>query len=455
MGQRRVCSYFHSRCKHSSPTPITFWSLPQDIRDTIYRYSDILCGAVLLIGADDELKLPVCYEYGGREVFYYEEELAPYWEADLDNYNDMRWLSSDFDADMTRYMFSKNEIYLVYDSAQENLRTFLRYSNQEICGIERLSVLLHRDYEVKHYEYCVSEPDTAQFNRLRSWYEPHDLRTNSLDEEKFKSTVPEYQKRDRFFVTYWRLFVERLRECKGLPRLHLRVAFDAFDSVLIEMLLKMLEGLNIGQLTVQIEQSLGAAFAARVEQAIVSITAAERRTWQPFRFLDLPPELRSHILGLAGLINPQGKITVHPCDISKDPHSPGGWTFEEACTAEFWCMRHEFCSITIGSVHPHCGCWEVPQSLFLICRQLWQEATHVLYSQNRIIFAQHLHHVGCIRSQSPLSQWVDFLNRFLSIQALSATREFELVLRWRPEDKYQISSDICEDLGPVIQRLNR
>ena len=63
MVQTRICSYYRTRCKHvAAAAPATFLSLPEDLRDRIYRDAGVVIGASLrLIGPlPQELNDRIC-----------------------------------------------------------------------------------------------------------------------------------------------------------------------------------------------------------------------------------------------------------------------------------------------------------------------------------------------------------------------------------------------------------
>lgn len=129
----------------------------------------------------------------------------------------------------------------------------------------------------------------------------------------------------------------------------------------------------------------------------------------PFRFFDLPLEIRLSILAYTDLVTPFSEVCWHPAR---------GFYCSFLCTqCEYWCHRaasgqqpdplgdrqhwgclfrfcgllsppssdgNLFCRVRHGAYTTSCQCWETPQDLMLVSRAFYSEAASVFYSRNRI-----------------------------------------------------------------------
>ncbi|KUI62865.1 hypothetical protein VP1G_09991 [Cytospora mali] len=144
-----------------------------------------------------------------------------------------------------------------------------------------------------------------------------------------------------------------------------------------------------------------------------------------FRFTDLPAELRLEILKYTDLITPLKEVEWNPkdgyylryrtitCIRAYKPSyefgtcpPPGDWTPNDRvpCDQNFYhhscqfrncwqgpaengcfCQRYHAAYTASSSSRKQCACWMPPQPLFLVSRQLYQDAQFVFFHHNRII----------------------------------------------------------------------
>jgi hypothetical protein len=123
----------------------------------------------------------------------------------------------------------------------------------------------------------------------------------------------------------------------------------------------------------------------------------------PFRYMDLPAELRLQILEHTDLVVPFAEVEYSAlgecysaCNTARYPASD----FRMVCTTIGRCYmecqgddcpHHEslgcFCKLqhSVASSHPSCICWEPPTNLFLVSKQMNREASSVFFGRNRFI----------------------------------------------------------------------
>ncbi|KAH7368164.1 hypothetical protein B0T11DRAFT_276557 [Plectosphaerella cucumerina] len=108
----------------------------------------------------------------------------------------------------------------------------------------------------------------------------------------------------------------------------------------------------------------------------------------PFRFMDLPQELRLHILRYTDLVTPRKSVTwdlAHGYRLSIDMFSHFAQPPNIPCLVESG--NGCFCRRVHAVWSPRCGCWENPASLFLVSRQMTEDARVVFYGENVIDLA--------------------------------------------------------------------
>ena len=121
----------------------------------------------------------------------------------------------------------------------------------------------------------------------------------------------------------------------------------------------------------------------------------------PFRFMDMPREIRIQILQYTDLVAPMKEVMWNPKDgysirycISEYPDEVEGlFAHNPALLHSFKfrnCWRKNqgvgcFCR-RFHAVSPSgCGCWSTPTSLFLVCQDTLDDARMVFFSQNRFV----------------------------------------------------------------------
>ncbi|KAI1397390.1 hypothetical protein F4819DRAFT_472300 [Hypoxylon fuscum] len=118
---------------------------------------------------------------------------------------------------------------------------------------------------------------------------------------------------------------------------------------------------------------------------------------RPFRFFDLPAEIRWRILEYSDLVTPHKEVywsanrgfriatAIIRCEGEEcDAHLHRGCRFL-SCAESSSAMTGYICCRRRSGYSSRCQCWVAPRGLFLASRSLCREALYVLYTCNRIV----------------------------------------------------------------------
>ncbi|OTA59579.1 hypothetical protein K449DRAFT_384917 [Hypoxylon sp. EC38] len=128
------------------------------------------------------------------------------------------------------------------------------------------------------------------------------------------------------------------------------------------------------------------------------IQGGDPESWnKPFRFLDLPFEIRRHILQYTDLVTPFNRVTwdsktgfkavFNNCWYLCGSCEPG---LHYACLMR-WCKRDDtyetgcFCPNRQSAYASICHCWCSPKALMSVSRAVYQDAIDLFYSSNRVM----------------------------------------------------------------------
>ena len=145
----------------------------------------------------------------------------------------------------------------------------------------------------------------------------------------------------------------------------------------------------------------------------------------PFRFLDLPRELRQRMLRFTHLVAPFREVLWKQRRFALYPRAQG-----LDCERDWKWARH-FCCRS-GRVYPPCACYRPPIYFFLVCRTMSEDARQVFYSSNRFILVPELPlHPMAGDSMTLLTDANAFLSKALSVQSLRHLRDLEMFFYYR------------------------
>lgn len=177
------------------------------------------------------------------------------------------------------------------------------------------------------------------------------------------------------------------------------------------------------------------------------------KTLSSFRFLDLPTEIRHHILAYTELVTPFHEVEWNPshgmyfrykmtADITNpNPHSIHGsygasnglWRISETPYLACWEFSYPsgcFCSAhhaAYSTVH-RCTCWAPPTPIFLASRAVREDALQIFFSRNRFVVAPTGGETRKAVSTSPTRLPISmFLTEVIPKEALRFLRFLEIV----------------------------
>ncbi len=190
-----------------------------------------------------------------------------------------------------------------------------------------------------------------------------------------------------------------------------------------------------------------------------------------FRFLNLPPEIRSQVLQYTDLVTPIKEVMWNPKNgysvcycISTfdkealaffDENSAIGHSFKfRNCwaTSGVGCFCRRFHAVSSSSL---CNCWSPPRSLFLVCRDFLQSAREVFFSQNRFIITSSKGPNGLAEStpeRLEASVWLKNIVPFISLRWL---RSVELVFPPFEGDYLRATDPAYGDLLQTIEHVEK
>ena len=402
MVQTRICSYYKTRCTHvAAAAPATFLSLPEDLRDRIYLDAGVVTEAPLrMIGLSRELKdmIPPAFDSVIAAFFCITiGHGALFLCLDSDSYARREASELCFNlsisnriiaADLARFLYLHNEIWVCCDD-HTDLSVFLDLRPGLTKALRSLTI---------HLDTCSCH---RHLDRCHQALECRDLQVHSL-----KST----SKRLRPLISLWAKVVDRLAVSANVSKLELKILCHVGDVTAARLIVEPLERIGLAPYAIR----LGGTPNAELEDIASRAVPSPTRTKDfPFRFLDLPTEIRQYIFSYTDLVTPSRQI-----------YCWGGARFhcEERRNELSGCTSGEFCA-RYHAVYPHCDCWLPPTPMFLVCKDMLQDARATFFALNQFIVTPR-----------SLSSGIDerfeasiFLRKVVPREALSHLRSLEII----------------------------
>ena len=279
MVQTRVCSYFQAACKHASLEPTTFLSLPEHLRHRIYFYQAEFT-------TDTPIHLSV---WNGVPLFC---AFNDYVAVGFASYYDLRLVSRVVKADIPRCLCSKYPILLCGAEMSSTLLPVLLDSPWNLLSCCRrltimLNVFTHHDAQCRCL-YCHSSISD----------------TNPPSNSTFDSTSNGFLD----FLPTWKKIVDHLALSANVSKLELKLICDVEDSKAADLILGPLKQLKLSKCTLRLNEKYIPELEYLARQAVLRATSHNPAIRDPFRFLDLPTELRQRILSFTDLVTPFREI---------------------------------------------------------------------------------------------------------------------------------------------------
>jgi hypothetical protein len=206
---------------------------------------------------------------------------------------------------------------------------------------------------------------------------------------------------DRTIIRAWHAAVGHVLTHAKPGRMTLHLVCETGDSESTRLILQPLNehpGV-LKECHIRLDPFRNGCTSNLAEEAALRAKGLDRDTESPFRFLDLPAEIRSNILTFTDLVTPTGEvqwsakkgfgtISAHSwCGIGLHDDSVGA--VEHAF--QFWACQSwhpsldvPFCRADMSAYSSRCKCWMPPKSLMLVNRSMYQDAMAVFYRCNRI-----------------------------------------------------------------------
>ncbi|KAI1385633.1 uncharacterized protein F4822DRAFT_413776 [Hypoxylon trugodes] len=227
-------------------------------------------------------------------------------------------------------------------------------------------------------------------------------------------------------------------------KLRLRLVCDTGeDKELTSAILKPLLDFPgiLGEFEVRIHSRRNTQFCILAREIYTQVMCPD--VVRPFNFTKLPPEVRRNILTYTDLVAPSCQVQWSASagfyiDFSQN-YCENGREIEQllyGCQFRRCKVRNDYantpspCSFDHSGYSPHCRCWMPPQSLMFVSRQMYEEASDVFYSCNRIVA---LPYGSCFEPDLytlPLSPRLDisvFITRFMWPEILCRLRYLEIL----------------------------
>ena len=189
-------------------------------------------------------------------------------------------------------------------------------------------------------------------------------------------------------------------------RLRLNLVCDANDletaSLLIEPFLTVLQPDQalLADLSIRISKQRDHTMSTLAHRAVSLNTTGRdyiEEDAASFRFMELPVELRLHVLSFTDVVAPRQEVEWNPFTggfyiryNDRYYHPEHDYTMKDAPHMPCWDRTYPygcFCRAqhsAYSSEYP-CLCWTRPQALFLVSRTFCTDALRVFYSENRFV----------------------------------------------------------------------
>lgn len=359
MEQPRVCQWpFRTACPCKPRHVVNFLDLPSSIRQRIYQYSGLF--------VDEEVWLP-----------------PDPWRSDLSD----------------RYAFTANLLRVskaVHDDVEASLYSRNRFFVWDY-KFDEVLVLLSQ----------LSPRACAQLQDLvvRLSFHPYGDTTWPIGFNGYTPTAT-----DDDVIESWRNAAAHILAHAPPRRLRLRLACGTSDTQIIESVLAPLHQhpAKLRDLEIIFSRKHDPKLAALARDTVAQLAPKQAPLAAPFRFFDLPAEVRWHIYQYTELAMPLREVQWTPhrgfevaltlCSC-KNGSRCGETDTVHYCQERLCCpsnnARFPSCSKHQSAASNDCMHWKGPLPLMLVSRAMYQEAVAFFYSHNRVTILPKLRPVPC------------------------------------------------------------
>ncbi|KAI0814087.1 hypothetical protein GGR55DRAFT_701831 [Xylaria sp. FL0064] len=407
--------------------PTSLLDIPPEIRQRIYRHTDLLSGRRLLFGP----------KYWLRR-----------WSGLLDSWGCLTSLlltCSTIKAEVECFLYENNETTVRFEHIYEGLDAITRLTPDQCRSLRNLYVQLHVSVR---YSFMPGNSGLP------------------IDSER---------------IMKWQTAIRHVLSHANPKELSLHLICDTGASTetdaVLEPLLASPGFLKNFSLRLCMERVYDAITAARKAAARIE---GRVETTKPFRFLDLPTELRMEVLEYTDLVTPYNEIqrdsqkgfcVLDPrFNCSEDPLKGEGKVQRTCHFFLFSCgsgwrpgRNNIFCDIESSGYSSHCRCstspgvWTPPGELMLVYRAMYEDAIRTLYHYNRIVIippGNSLPEPMSLDNAPTTSDAAQFILMHKKPHVLRYLRNIEIFFPQRDPSFFpQLSSPFYTDWEFAINRL--
>ena len=419
MKQRRICEYLGLGCTHFR----SYLHLPQAIRHRIY----IEAGLVHNEDIDLHNRSDASESWLSYDNF-------------ILSYNLLLTCRAIY-TEVSSIIYSTNRFFIQYNRSL-GLRPLLNLRPQSISLLTHLTVHLNVTSCPVGQPCCKTHPG----------------------KQKTRHTTPLVisSHRHRAILSDWRRAANYVTSHITSSRLHLDFICDveglAAATYAVEPLLNVP---ILSSCSIRLSQQANPPLQhLAVQTAARAVGAHLDHQRPPFRFLDLPREIRRQVLEYTDLVSPLCEVEWNPDEGFYLRYSSwrcgGEWDcppgLHYACQFRN-CWEYSntgcFCRRYHAAYSSTCHCWSPPTPLFSVCRSFQQDCQDIFFEKNRFIITPSK---GCTRTanETPTRLEISTLTKALPVNALGYIRYLEIVFPPFDEDYLRPHEPAYQDWLEII-----
>lgn len=416
MRQLRICEYLELSCTHTR----SFLSLPSSIRRRIY------CEAGVVSDADIDLN---------RRP--HADNSWPFSDNLQLSYNILLTCRTVY-TEVSSIIYSSNRFFIRYRDSG-NLQPLRNLRAPSLSFLTELEVHLNVTSCDVNQPCCKAQP--ANLRVCRQYDKP------------LTTSLPQH----RAILLEWQSVASYITAHISPSRLRLHLVCDVEDPEAAKRAVEPLfDSPSLADSSIRLGQQPDLNLQDLARQTV--IRAVGKPLYQPrrpFRFSDLPQELRYQILEYTDLVTPLSEVewnleegfyvrySTWRCDGIDCP--PG---LHHACQFRNCWERSNvrcFCRRYHSAYTSRCNCWSPPLSLFLVCRTLREESQTIFFKKNRFVITPARGYKRVADSTSTRLEISIFLTEVVPPNAVGFLTYLEVVFPPFDTDYLRLRESACQD----------
>ena len=424
MRQHEICKDLASECSHlPCPHFPSFLCLPRSVRHRVYLESGLIQKGMIYLNRGPQPPPPPPPRAGSRLL----HDAVPGYCSSLKVPYNLLLTCQTIYAEASFILYSANRFFIHYGYSQ-SLQALRNLTPRSVSSLAHLTVHLNVTSCEINDPCCKIESETPQCRHQ------HDkpLGTSTSN--------------DQIVLSEWQSTASYINAHVKSPCLQLHFVCDVKD--LEAGTLAVMPFLHFPTL-VSCSVRLGPQYNPVLQELARKTARKAAAYWTdepgcPFRFLDLPQELRRQILEYTELVTPLREVEWNPekgfslrystwrCG---DGYCPP--TLHHACHFRNCWYRSNigcFCRLRHSAYSSRCNCWSPPTSLFLVCRALQEDVQATFFMKNRFVITPS---GGCNRAAECTPRRLEisiFLTSIVPRNALGFLKFLEVVFPPFDED---------------------